>query len=57
MYFLKFLGPSEKNYNLQSLMITLYHVKIHFHFCPKSSKKCVNLDKSQYHNKIKHVSA
>ena len=22
--FFKFLGPSEKNYNLQSLMITLY---------------------------------
>ena len=24
MYFLKFLGPSEKNYTLQSLMITLW---------------------------------
>ena len=24
LYFLKFLGPSEKKYNLQSLMITLY---------------------------------
>ena len=23
LHFLKFLGPSEKNYNLQSLMITL----------------------------------
>ena len=26
LHFLKFLGPSEKNYNLQSLMITLYYL-------------------------------
>ena len=25
LHFLKFLGPSAKNYNPQSLMITLYH--------------------------------
>ena len=27
LHFLNFLGPSEKNYNPQSLMITLYYYK------------------------------
>ena len=26
LHFLNFLGPSEKNYNSQSLMITLYNI-------------------------------
>ena len=34
LHFLKFLGPSAKNYNPQSLMITLYsNLKFLFMFC------------------------
>ena len=28
LHFLKFLGPSAKNYNPQSLMITLYNITV-----------------------------
>ena len=31
--FLKFLGPSEENYNLQSLMITLYQSECYLGRC------------------------
>ena len=38
-HFLKFLGPSAKNYNLQSLMITLYHSHHEGDQCLSSSSR------------------